>query len=424
VTGKNVKTLVKPLKAPTPADGKFHLIKSAYAANSLSKALEFGLISEDDKTLIEKHVAWLGRGNISIGRQNKITFHLVGARRFIGSFRENTIDDLVRGINLLKNDEILTIPSENKPAHPYRQNTKRDFVSIVKKFYLWMVRNTYSSILKDDIEEIQVPSDDTMTKTAGQMLSEDEILAMIRACNSSMERAMIATLYEGALRIKELGTLTWGLLSFTEHNVVMNINVKTNKPRRIPLISAKPYLASWKSDYPYRIEANSLVFVNKEHHVFTHANITKRIRNIAKRAGIEKKITAHIFRHSRITHLQRKNVPEQTIKTIAWANQKTKMLATYSHLCDADVDKSLFEMYGIADKAVSELPVMNPRQCAHCGDVNSPTANFCAKCGLPLTPDVGVTIEQLAIEIQNTPIYKQLMEDLQKKLMGCAVAKV
>ena len=66
MTGKKVITLAKPLKAPTPATGKFHLIKSSYAANSLTKAVKSGQITEDDKFLIEKHVAWLGRGNIEV----------------------------------------------------------------------------------------------------------------------------------------------------------------------------------------------------------------------------------------------------------------------------------------------------------------------------------------------------------------------
>ena len=210
MTRKKSNNSGKPLKAPTPDDGKFHLIKSEYAAHSLSKVLKFGLITEDDKLLIEKHVAWLSRTNISMGRLNKITFHLVHARRFVGSYRNNTIDDLIGGINCLKNDEILTVGSEKKPAHPYKQNTKRDYVSIVKKFYLWMVKNQYSSILREDIEEIQVPSDDTMTKTAADMLTEEEIHAMISACDSSMERAMIATLYEGAFRIKETGNTDMG----------------------------------------------------------------------------------------------------------------------------------------------------------------------------------------------------------------------
>ncbi|MGP8136293.1 tyrosine-type recombinase/integrase, partial [Methanoregula sp.] len=326
MTGKNVTTLAKPLKAPTPASGKFHLIKSTYAANSLTKAVKSGQITEDDKLLIEEHVMELSVGEISVGRLNKITFHLAGARRFIGPFRNNTFKDLIRGINALKNDDILSVATAFRPAHPYKQNTKRDFVSIVKKFYLWMSKNGHTVIPKDDIKEIKVPKDDTMTKTAAQMFEEEEILAMISACGSSMERAMIATLYEGALRIKELGTLTWNQLSFNERNVVLNVNVKTNKPRRIPLYSAKSYLAAWKADYPYPIEANSLVFVNELHNNFNHATITKRIRTIAKRAGVTKKITAHVFRHSRITHLQRHGVKEQTIKTLAWANQKTKML--------------------------------------------------------------------------------------------------
>jgi hypothetical protein len=117
-------------------------------------------------------------------------------------------------------------------------------------------------------------------------------------------------------------------------------------------------------------------------------------------------------------------VKEQTIKTLAWANQKTKMLATYSHLCDADVDKELSAIYGITDVNASESHAMNPQQCAHCGKVNSPTANFCEICGLPLTPEATVTTEQLAVEIQNTTLYKQIMEDIEKKILGVAVGTV
>jgi hypothetical protein len=71
----------------------------------------------------------------------------VGARRFIGSFRDNDFDDLIGGINRLKNDEIMTIPTAGRPAHPYKQNTKRDFVFIIKKFYLWMIKNNHTSSL-------------------------------------------------------------------------------------------------------------------------------------------------------------------------------------------------------------------------------------------------------------------------------------
>ncbi len=109
---------------------------------------------------------------------------------------------------------------------------------LLRSSIFYLSRTTIHQFSKDDIEEIQVPSDDTMTKTAAQMFDDEEILAMISACGSSMERAMIATLYEGALRIKELGTLTWERVSFNEQNVVINVNVKTNKPRRIPLFIA------------------------------------------------------------------------------------------------------------------------------------------------------------------------------------------
>ena len=86
MTGKKVTTLTKPLKAPTPADSKFHSIKSAYAANSLSWALESGQIMEDDKFLIEKHVTWLSRTNVSMGRLNRLYQYNVDNTRKNGFF--------------------------------------------------------------------------------------------------------------------------------------------------------------------------------------------------------------------------------------------------------------------------------------------------------------------------------------------------
>ena len=45
-----------------------------------------------------------------------------------------------------------------------------------------------------------------MTRTAQMMISEDEIRAIIEACQNSRDRAIIATLYEG-FRVEEIGRL-------------------------------------------------------------------------------------------------------------------------------------------------------------------------------------------------------------------------
>ena len=389
----------------------FHHIKAEYAANSLKYALEIGRITYDDRTLIEQHVAWVSvTSHISTGRANKLTYHLVKWRRFMNAYRGNSIEDIYVGIKNLRNTII--------DGHYYSENTIRDDISTLKKFYLWMIRKGYSSIAKEDIREIKVPSGNSMTKTSGMMLSDKEIHAMISACNRSIDRAIVSVLFEGGLRIKELATLTWEQVSFEKNNAVLNINLKTGKPRHIPLFFARPYLAAWKADYPFTPEGSAFVFIGEtKKEPMRYQSLTKRLKLLAKRAGIRKKVTAHIFRHSRITQLMRQKVREYTIREIGWGNQTTKMLATYGHLVNSDIDEEISELNGIKPEHAPDNPILNPRQCPRCAVINAPTANYCMSCGVPLTPEAKVTIDELTTEIEVHPLYKQVMEHVEQYLL-------
>lgn len=55
-----------------------------------------------------------------------------------------------------------------------------------------------------DLTRIRAPPIETMTYSAEQLLTEDEIRRLIEACQSSRDRAFIATLYEGGFRPREL----------------------------------------------------------------------------------------------------------------------------------------------------------------------------------------------------------------------------
>ncbi len=396
----------------TPPAAGFHHIKAEYAGNSLRYALEGGRITEDDRTLIEQHVAWVGvTANISVGRSNKLTFHLVKWRRFLRKpYRQNAIEDIYNGIKNLK-DAIVD-------GHPYSQNTIRDDISALKKFYLWMIKKGFSSIPKEDIKEIKVPGGNTMTKVAGQMLTDEEIHAMISVCNRSIDRAIISVLFEGGLRIKELAMLTWDQVSFEKTNVVLNVNVKTGKPRHIPLFFARPYLAAWKADYPYTPEGDAFVFIGEiKMQPMRYQSLFKRIRVLAVRAGITKKVTPHVFRHSRITQLMRQKVREYSIREIGWGNQSTKMLATYAHLTNADIVSELSELNGIEPEPIPDNLALTLRQCPRCAVMNAPTANYCASCGVPLTPDAKVTIDELTTEIEAHPLYKLIMNRVEEFLL-------
>jgi len=58
-----------------------------------------------------------------------------------------------------------------------------------------------------------------------------------------------------------------------------------------------------------------------------------QLKRLAKRAGIERHITPHIFRHSRITHLIKENVSESVIKLMMWRQPHDQYV---SDLCPFD----------------------------------------------------------------------------------------
>ena len=128
----------------------------------------------------------------------------------------------------------------------FKQNTIADYVRFIKRFYLWLIDNEYVSLPYRKVKEIRAPAYNTMTKTVGDLFTEDEVFAMIKAAKTPKDKALIALLYEGAFRIGEIGNLTWGDVRFTDWNLQVNTAGKTDKPRYIPLVLARPYV-SWKT---------------------------------------------------------------------------------------------------------------------------------------------------------------------------------
>jgi len=64
-----------------------------------------------------------------------------------------------------------------------------------------LVDEGYNSTINiKKLDSIKPPTADKATKTASQMISEEKIDEMIRSCKTSRDRALIAFMYEGALR--------------------------------------------------------------------------------------------------------------------------------------------------------------------------------------------------------------------------------
>ena len=378
-----------------------------YSDKAILKALDEGTILPDDAALLREFIGEISV-NMSPARVYKHYYTLISWRTFIGPFRDNQAGDLFQGIENLKRHR-----KEN--GEGYSTHTMSDYIRFIKRFYLWLIENEYSTITEKKLKKIRLPKPDKMTVTTEELLTEEEVLKMIHACGNSRDRAIISMLWEGGFRIGEIGTLQWKQIKFNSWNAVVNTAEKTGNPRHIPLVMSRAYLAQWMNDYPFEPAGDNHVFLNlRSNEPIQYRGLQKKISKLANCAEIERKINPHLFRHSRITDLIRKNYNESVIKKMMWGNLTTSMFATYAHLSDSDIDQEIARHEGVVTEEQREDSPLEARQCPQCYTVNGPTARVCSVCGYALTEEARAERKEVVFGIGNLS-KEELIKLIQEK---------
>jgi len=344
------------------------------------------LLTRGDAALIEKFSnARKAEKDMSDGGVLGIRSVLTGWRRFIPEFSTLTYDDITDGISAAKDAG-------------FSDSTRRNMVVHLKSFLLWCANRKAVSISVDEIKGISLPKKGDTPITDKDIMTEDEIRAIIDAAPSIRDRAMVSLLYETGARINEIATLTWGQVEFSKTGASIRVRSKTDKTRHIPVFSSREHLARWKSVYPFPAGSpekwDSLpVFVTRSGQTFTYQGHAERLALIARKAKINRKISPHLFRHTRITHLLRQGVSESTIKMMMWGSVSSPMLRVYTHLSDEDTTKELQKLHGIVDHEEERETPLEPIQCDGCHTVLPPGTQFCPSCAAPLSEQAKMDVD-------------------------------
>jgi len=273
-----------------------------------------------------------------------------------------------------------------------KPNTRRRYYPLLKSFLSWMIAEGINTKIKIDkiSPNLKAPALDLSARKASMMLSGDDIKKLIEAGHTSRDRAIVAMMYEGSLRPIEIISALWGDLNFDKFGAQFNTNEKTGKSRYIRLIMSAPYLLQWKNDHP-KPDPNMPIFTNERSagtiKPITQSGLKNLIYGLGREVLPEKGIFPYLLRHSRITSLIADEVSESIVSKQAWGNVNSRMLGTYTHLSDTDVDRVMLSRAGITTKETKKDESLKPRQCPHCGKVNTPTSRFCDDCGTSLTEE-------------------------------------
>jgi integrase/recombinase XerD len=280
--------------------------------------------------------------------------------------------------------------------------TKHDYKIAVKKFYTWLNGGKESDLT----DWIKTTLSKKETRMPEELLIEEEVLELIGAAKSPRDKALIALMWDVGARIGEIASIKIKNLTFDEYGMSVLLNGKTG-PRRVRAVWSIQYIMSWLEMHPDKKNNNAMLWVNSENKPISYQAVRKQLIRITNRAGINKKITPHLFRHSRATFLARHLTEAEMNIYFGWV-QGSDMAATYVHLSGRDVDKSILKAHGIIVEEDNNKPKV--QQCPRCKAVNGPEALFCFKCGAAMTLKTAMSIEADKSEI-STELMTAILKD-------------
>lgn len=241
--------------------------------------------------------------------------------KFERNFSTNTLDAYLRDIKKLRdysefdleNTGPLEITYENIQEYLFQLSKKKfsersqaRWISSIKSFFKFLV-------------EEEARTDNPATLLEGpklglylpDTLSFDDVEKVIQAIDVSTDlgkrnQCMIEVLYGCGLRVSELIDLKISNINFKEFYI--KVEGKGNKNRFVPLATytcnlIQDYIANVRSKYKITKKCEDILFLNSRGSAMSRVIVFIIIKELTEKAGINRKISPHTFRHSFATHL-------------------------------------------------------------------------------------------------------------------------
>lgn len=372
--------------------------------NAIRKSVNDGILNQEDANLLEAFISEVSaQRNVTNERKYNLSRSCIIIRQFTPPF------------NACKTEDILKAVEKYRDTTEHNGSTKNQRISAFKQFAIWLIETENNTNLNEKrIGKIKVKNESDRLTEKGIMIG-DELERMYKACKSPRDRLLFEVLYESGGRINEVLTLQWSDIEFTDNYATVSLESKTDKPRIATLALSCSRLKQWKDQYPTGADGDKFVFYGRASTTdkpMTYMNVTKILQAALQSAGITKNITAHSFRHTRITDLLRDGLSHTDICMQMWGTPTSDMLKVYAHLVPQDTVNNMLRHLGIEPKGRKTNPLPDaatPIQCEKCGIVNPKTNNFCSGCGKILTEEAETIYEETLRLIEQHPEFQRAM---------------
>ncbi len=165
-----------------------------------------------------------------------------------------------------------------------------------------------------------------------KVISLEEVQSIIKNTNNIKHKCIVSLIYSAGLRRQEL--LDLKLEDIESKRMVIRINNAKGFKDRYSILSQmvlndlRKYFKKWKP--------KKYLFEGPHGEKYSGESVAKIIKNAALKAGIRKKITPHMLRHSFATHLLENGVDLRYIQSLL-GHASTKTTEIYTHVATHNI---------------------------------------------------------------------------------------
>jgi site-specific recombinase XerD len=219
----------------------------------------------------------------------------------------------------------------------YSISTQRQFISAVKQFIIFYPETAISNLALTRPKK---------SRKLPMVLSQSEVIDLIRFTPNLKHRAIIALLYSCGLRISELLNL-----KLTDINIDrMQLNIINSKGRKDRYVSLAENIIPLLSNYYYTYSPKVYFVEGQKGNKYSAESVRQFIKRSCKAARIKKPVTPHTLRHSYATHLLEHGTDIRYIQELL-GHSKPETTMIYTHVSRKD----LLQISNPLDAALKKL---------------------------------------------------------------------
>lgn len=287
-----------------------------YRSQFKIKFPETKLINEEGIEAITKFTLWLRSKRYS---EKTIITYCDGLKSFLVFYNKKPIQSITNEDVIIFNNEYII---KNKLSESYQNQ----IVNAIK-LYFKIIRET-----KIDIEKIHRPK---RAKTLPNVLSKEEVKAILEAPTNLKHKMMLSLIYSCGLRSGELLALEPKHID-SKRNIVLLKNSKGKKDRIAPL--SPKILELLRSYYLMYKPVKYLFEGNIVGEPYSEKSLQQVMKQSIQKANIFKPVTLHWLRHSFATHLLESGTDLRYIQELL-GHSSSKTTEIYTHVSTKNIQQ-------------------------------------------------------------------------------------